>query len=164
MASRLTLRHLYPLSSERVREVFTDRQYVQAKLKAVGGPRAELVSWEQDAHGVTLVLTQAIPEHAMPSFLRAMLSGGLMIRRTETWSDAGGRVHAAVDGAPGTVTGVMRFAPDPAGCALDAELTAEVPVPLVGANAEKIITSNVAALMDKEYQFTLAWLDNLAHP
>jgi hypothetical protein len=161
MASRLTLRHPYPASPERVREVLTDRQYVQAKLQAVGGPRAELVSWEQDAHGVvTFVLHQAVPENSMPSFLRSMLPEGLTIRRTETWSSVGGSVHAVVDGAPGTIIGVMRFAPDPAGCVLDVELTAEVPLPLVGANVEKIITSNVAALLEKEYQFTLAWLDN----
>jgi S1-C subfamily serine protease len=162
MASRLTLRHPYPASPERVREVLTDRRYLQAKLQAVGGPRAELVSWEQDARGVTFVLHQAVPEDSVPPFLRSMLSEGLTIRRTETWSSAGGSVHAVVDGAPGTIIGMMRFAPDPAGCVLNAELTAEVPLPLVGAKVEKIITSNVAALMEKEYQFTLAWLDNPA--
>ncbi|HET9258422.1 MAG TPA: DUF2505 domain-containing protein [Pseudonocardiaceae bacterium] len=164
MASRLALRHPYPFSAERVREVLTDQRYVRAKLAAVGGPRAELVSWEQSTGGVTLVLTQAIPEDSMPSFLRAMLPSGLTIRRTETWNGAGGRVHAVVDGAPGEITGVMRFAPDPAGCVIDAELTAEVQVPLVGAKVEKIVTSNVAALMEKEYRFTLAWMENPVHP
>ena len=160
MASRLTLRYPYPAAPERVREVLTDRRYVQAKLQAVGGPRAEVVSWEQDARGVTFVLRQAVPENTIPSFLRSMLPEGLTIRRTETWSSAGGSVHAVVDGAPGTIIGVMRFAPDPAGCVLNAELTAEVPLPLIGAKVEEIITSNVAAMMEMEHQFTLAWLDN----
>lgn len=158
MASRLALRHRYPVPSERVREVLTDRQYLQDKLRAVGGPGAELASWEQDQRNVTFVLRQSVPEDAMPSFVRAVLSGELTIRRTETWSDAGGSVHAVVDGAPGTITGVMRFEADPAGCALDAQLTAEVPLPFIGGKVEKVITDSVSTLMDNEYRFTLDWL------
>ncbi len=144
--------------------MLTDRQYVQAKLQAVGGPRAELVSWQQDARGVTIVLHQAVPEDAMPSFLRSVLPEGLTIRRTETWSDSAGEVHAVVDGAPGTITGLMRLEPDSDGCALGAQLTAEVPLPLIGGKVEKVITDSVATLMEKEYQFTLAWLRNPANP
>ncbi|MGH3672204.1 MAG: DUF2505 domain-containing protein [Pseudonocardiaceae bacterium] len=158
MPSRLALRHRYPEPEERIREVLTNRQYLQDKLRAVGGPRAELVSWEQDESGVTLVLAQAVPEDAMPSFLRSIMPDGLTIRRTETWSAAGGSVHAVVDGAPGTITGTMRFEPDPDGCVLGAQLTAEVPLPLIGGKLEKVITDSVANLMDTEHRFTLEWL------
>jgi hypothetical protein len=164
MASRLALRHRYPAPPERVQEVLTDQEYLQAKLHAVGGPRVELVSWEQDMRGVTFVLHQAVPNDAMPPFIRAMLPGELTIRRTETWSGSEGHVHAEVDGAPGTITGVMRLEPDPAGCVLDAQLTAEVPVPLIGGKVEKIVTDSIAKLMDTEYQFTLEWLRNPVEP
>jgi hypothetical protein len=164
MASRLVLRHRYPAPPERIREVLTDRRYLQAKLRAVGGPRAELVSWQQDVRGITFVLHQAVPEDAMPSFLRAALPSGLTIQRTETWTDSGGSVHAVVEGAPGTITGVMRFEPDPAGCVLGAQLTAEVPLPLIGGKVEKVITDNVGSLMDTEYRFTLDWLRNSVNP
>jgi hypothetical protein len=160
MASRLALRHRYPAPPERIQEVLTDRQYLQDKLRAVGGPRAELASWEQDERGVTFVLRQSIPEDAIPPFIRAVLSGELTIKRTETWNGAGGTVHAVVDGAPGTITGVMRFEPDPAGCVLGAQLSAEVPLPLIGGKVEKVITDNIGKLMDTEYRFTLEWLRN----
>lgn len=163
MASQLALRHQYPTSPQRMREVLTDRHYLQAKLQAVGGPRAELVSWQQDADGVTVVLHQAVPGDAMPSFLRALLPGDLTIRRTETWHGCRGNVEAVVDGAPGTISGVMRLEPDPDGCLLDGQLTAEVPLPLVGGKVEKIVTDNIATLMETEYQFTLAWLRNPRH-
>lgn len=143
-----------------MREVLTDPAYLREKLRAVGGPRAELVSREQDERGVTVVLRQAVPQDALPSFLRSVLPGDLTIRRTETWTSSGGRVHAVVDGAPGTITGVMRFEPDPAGCVLGAQLTAEVGLPLIGGKVEKIITDNVATLMEAEYRFTLEWLRN----
>jgi hypothetical protein len=164
MASRLALRHRFPASPERIREVLIDRQYLQAKLQAVGGPRAELVTWQQDARGVTIVLHQAVPEDAMPSFLHSVLPDDLTIRRTETWSGFTGEVHAVVDGAPGTITGVMRLEPDPDGCVLGAQLTAEVPLPLFGGKVEKVITDSVARLMESEYQFTLSWLRKSAGP
>lgn len=160
MASRLALRHRYPAPPERIRQVLTDRQYLRDKLRAVGGSRAELVSWEQDERGVTVVLHQAVPDDALPSFLRSVLPGDLTIRRTETWTNSGGSVHAVVDGAPGTVTGTMRLEPDPAGCVLGAQLTAEVGLPLVGGKVEKVITDSVGRLMEVEYRFTLEWLRN----
>lgn len=164
MASRLALRHRYPAAPERIREVLTDREYLQAKLQAVGGPRAELVSWQQDARGITIVLHQAVPEDAMPSFLFSVLPGDLTIRRTETWRGSHGTVHAVVDGAPGTITGAMLLETDPAGCVLGAQLTAEVPLPLIGGKVEKLITDSVGSLMETEYRFTLDWLRNSANP
>jgi hypothetical protein len=160
MASQLALRHRYPESPERMREVLTDQQYLRDRLRTVGGPRGELVSWQRDERGITVVLHQAVPEDAMPSFLRSVLPSGLTIRRTETWNSSGGSVHAVVDGAPGTITGTMRLEPDPAGCILGARLTADVGLPLIGAKVEKLITDNIAALMESEYQFTLQWLRN----
>ncbi|MBV8540926.1 MAG: DUF2505 domain-containing protein [Pseudonocardiales bacterium] len=162
MASRLALQHRYPEPPERIREVLTDREYLRDKLRAVGGPHAELMSWERDERGVTVVLHQAVPEDAVPSFVRAALPGGLTIRRTETWNSSGGSVHAVVDGAPGTITGVMHLEPDAAGCVLGAELTADAGLPLIGGKVEKAITDGVAALMETEYRFTLEWLRNSA--
>lgn len=160
MATRLALQHRYPEPPARMREILTDRQYLRDKLRTVGGPRAEVVSWDRDERGVTVVLSQAVPDEAMPSFLGAMLPGGLTIRRTETWANSHGSVHAVVDGAPGTITGTMRLEPDASGCVLAAELTADVGLPLFGAKVEKIITDNIATLMESEYQFTLGWLRN----
>jgi len=160
MPNRVALQHQYPEPPERMREVLTDRQYLQDKLRAVGGPGAELVSWEQDERGVTVVLHQAVPDDAMPSFLRSVLPSGLTIRRTETWTSSGGSVHAVVDGAPGTITGAMRLEPDPAGCVLGAQLTVEVGLPLVGAKVEKMVADSITTLMESEYQFTLDWLRN----
>ena len=161
MASQLALRHQFPASPERMQEVLTDRGYLEAKLRAVGGPQAKLVSWEQGAQGVTVVLHQAVPGDAMPSFLRSLLPGDLTIRRTEIWRDCSGSVEAVVDGAPGAITGVMQLQSDPAGCVLGAQLTAEVPLPLFGGKVEKVVTDNIANLMETEYQFTLAYLRNL---
>jgi hypothetical protein len=164
MTSRVELRHQYPESPERIREVLTDPDYLRDKMHAVGGAQAELVSREQDEHGVTIVLHHAVPGDALPSFLRSVRPEGLTIRRTETWTSSGGSAHAVVDGVPGTITVGMHLEPDPAGCVLGAQLTAEVSLPLFGGKVEKMIIDNVVKLMDAEYQFTLDWLRDSATP
>jgi hypothetical protein len=162
MVNRVKLQHRYPVPPERIREVFTALDYLSDKLHAVGGPRAELVSREQDEDGVTIVLHHAVPSDVLPSFLRSVRPQGLTIRRTETWSNSGGSVQAVVDGMPGTITVVMQLAPDPNGCVLGAQLTAEVSLPLFSGKVEKMIIDNVAKLMATEHQFTLDWLRNSA--
>ncbi|HZS22211.1 MAG TPA: DUF2505 domain-containing protein [Pseudonocardiaceae bacterium] len=164
MASQLALRHQYPASCEQMWDVLTDQQYLQAKLQAVGGPRAELVSWQRDEHAATMVLNQTVPGGAIPSFLRAMLPGELTIRRTETWRGCRGNVEAAVDGAPGTIAGVMSLEPDGTGCVLGSQITVDVPLPLIGGKVEKLVSDNIASLLETEYQFTLAWLRNPSSP
>jgi hypothetical protein len=158
MVSQLALQHRYPEPPERMREVLTDQKYLRDKLRAVGGPGAELVSWEQEEHSVTVVLHHAVPDDALPSFLRSLLPDDLTIRRTETWGSSGGSLHAMVDGAPGKVTGTMELKPELNGCVFGAELMAEVGLLLGSAKVEKMITDKVATLMETEYRFTLEWL------
>jgi hypothetical protein len=164
MANRVELRHRYPEPPQRIWEVLTDADYLRDKLRAVGGPGAELVCHEQDESGVIIVLHHAVAADALPSFLRSVRPEGLTIRRTETWTSFGGSVHAVVDGMPGTITVVMHLEPDPTGCVLGAQLTAEVSLPLFSGKVEKVITDKVAQLMATEYQFTLDWLRDSAAP
>ncbi|MGH3795614.1 MAG: DUF2505 domain-containing protein [Pseudonocardiaceae bacterium] len=158
MTNRLELRHRYPEPPDRMREVLTDADFLRAKLRAVGGPRAELVSREEDERGITVVLRQTVPASALPSFVRAVMNGDLVIHRIETWTSSAGSVQAEVDGAPGTIGGQMRLEPDRAGSVLTLRLEATVRLPLIGGKVEKNITDSVGKLMDAEYDFTLNWL------
>lgn len=162
MTSRLELRHRYPEPPQRMREVLTDPAFLRDKLRSVGGPGAALVSREESAGCVTVVLHQTVPADALPSFVRAALSGDLTIRRTEIWTGTGGTVHSVVDGAPGTITGEMELAPDTGGSVLRFRIEATVPLPLIGGKVEKSITDGVSKLMDAEYGFTLQWLRRAA--
>lgn len=164
MANRVELRHQYPEPPERIREVLTDADYLRDKLRAVGGPGAELVRREQDERGIIIVLHHAVPGDALPPFLRSARPEGLTIRRTETWTGSSANVHAMVEGMPGTITVVMHLEPDPTGCVLGAHLTTEVLLPLFSGKVEKVITDKVTKLMEVEHQFTLDWLRDSAAP
>jgi hypothetical protein len=158
MTSRLEIRHRYSATPDQLRQVMTDPEYLRAKLSAVGGPGAELVSRKQNGQDVVVVLRQGVPADALPSFVRSFLPGDLTIERTETWTDSGGSVYAEVDGAPGTINGQMRLTPDGGGSVLSLRLEAQVPLPLVGGKVEKVITDSVGKLMETEYGFTERWL------
>src|SRR5262249_43531172 len=160
MASQVVLRHSYPQPPERMWEVLTDENYLRGKLRAVGGPGAELVSRETNEDGVIIVLHQLVPDDALPSFLRAVLPDDLTIRRTETSTSSGGSVEAVINGVPGEIAGSMQLEPDPAGSILAIQLTAQVRLPLFSGKAEKLIADNVSKLLTAEYHFTLEWLHN----
>ncbi|MGH4018157.1 MAG: DUF2505 domain-containing protein [Pseudonocardiaceae bacterium] len=158
MTSRLELRHAYPEPPERMAEVLVDPDYLQAKLREVGGSGAELVSRTERNGKVTVVLRQSVPTDSLPSFVRSLAPVDLRIERTEIWDGTRGRTHAVIGGAPGTISGTMSLDPDGAGSALGARIEADVPVPLVGGKVEKVITDNIGKLMQVEYTFTLDWL------
>lgn len=158
MARRIALQHHYPEPPERMREVLINREYLRDKLRAVGGPGAELVSWERDEHDVTVVLHHAVPEDALPSAVRSVLPDDLTIRRTESWNSSGGNLHAMIDGVPAMVTGTTCLEPGSTGCIHGTQLTAEVNFPLFSAKIETLIIKKVAALLETEYLFTLEWL------
>jgi hypothetical protein len=160
MASRLALQHRYPEPPARIYAVIIDPHYLRDKLRAVGGPDAKLLSREQDERGVTIVLQHGVPAGMLPAFLRSALPRSLIIRRTEIWTSGGGSVYAQMDGAPGSITGTMRLNPDHEGCVLEAELVAEIGLPLLGVKLEKLVTDGIASLLAAEHRFTLQWLRN----
>lgn len=164
MTIRLELRHRYPEPPDRMREVLTDPAFLHAKLREVGGPKAELVSREEDGRGVTILVRQTVPGTELPAVVRAVLPGDVVIHRTETWTGWCGAVQVVVHGAPGTITGEMNIEPAPAGSVVILQLEATVALPLFGGKVEKIIADGVRKLMDTEYDFTLNWLRESATP
>ncbi|MGH3637300.1 MAG: DUF2505 domain-containing protein [Mycobacterium sp.] len=164
MATLVELQHEYAEPPERIREVLTDPEYLCNKLRAVGGPDAELVRREQDDQDVTVILQHSVPSDALPPFLRSTWPEGLTICRIENWTASGASVLAAVDGMPGTITAALNLKSGPTGCVVDTLLTTEVPLPVVGRRIEKIITNKIVELISTEYQFTLDWLRASATP
>ncbi len=160
MTNRVDLRHTYAEPPERIREVLTDPEYLRAKLREVGGPGAELVSREQDEAGaITVVQRQTVPSDWVPDFARSLISGDVVIERTEDWNgDFGATVRAVVVGTPAKITGAMALAPHGDGAVLTMRIEAKVPVPLFGAAVESMITEKISQLMETEHRFTLDWL------
>lgn len=169
MTSRMELRHPYPVPGPRLVALFTDPEFLRAKLDAVGGPGARLLAVRAGeatagtANGaVTVELRQAVPAAALPSVARSLVPGDLAIERTERWTPRGGTVHATVAGAPGEITGQWLLDPAPDGCVLAGRLAVTIGVPLVGGRLERAVLDGLAQLLDTEHRFTLRWLQQSA--
>ncbi|MQA14800.1 MAG: DUF2505 family protein [Pseudonocardiaceae bacterium] len=160
MTDTLELQHTYSESPERMREVLTDPEYLRAKLREVGGQRAELVSRDEDEDGtVTVVQRQSVPADSLPSFAQSLVPGDVTIERTETWTGpGGGPVNAVVVGTPAKISGTMTLRPHRDGVVFALQIQAKVPIPLFSIAVEKMITKNIADVMEVEYRFTQDWL------
>ncbi len=162
MSNQVELRHTYSESPERMREVLTDPEFLRAKLAEVGGPRAELVSREQDEAGtVTIVQRQSVPADSLPDFAKSLFPGDVTIERTETWTGpGGGPVKAVVKGTPAKITGTMALTPRPTsgGATFTLRMDTKVPIPLFNLAVENLINENITRLMEREYEFTTDWL------
>lgn len=165
MTDRVELRHTYAEPPERMREVLTDPEYLREKLREVGGPGAELLSREQDASGaVTVVQRQNVPHDWVPPFARSLISGDVVIERTESWNGSfGGTVRAVIVGTPARITGTMALTQHGKGARLTLRIEAKVSLPLFGGAAEKMMIENVSRLMETEYRFTVEWLADRGH-
>ncbi|WP_127784087.1 DUF2505 domain-containing protein [Rhodococcus sp. X156] len=163
MSRRIEHAATYDRSPQLLHTVLLDEAYWRARVEAVGGPAASLDSVERVDGGVEVRLTQSIPAEHLPSVVRKLRSGDLLVQRIERWGSldgfsASGSFRASVPGTPVTLDGAHALSGDDASTTSRTTGTAKVAVPLVGAKIEKIIAENIAELLVIEQRFTVAWL------
>lgn len=163
MSRRIEHSATYSASPAALHAALTDEDYWRARVASVGGPGATLDAVEAAAGGITVGLTQAIAEQHLPSIVRKLKAGDLIIARTETWgslegSSASGMFTARVAGTPITMRGTHVLSGDATSCTSRTTGDALVAVPLVGGRIEDIIAGNATALLALEQRFTEQWL------
>jgi hypothetical protein len=146
-----------------VHGAFVDPDYWQARISAVGGPGARLEGIDVANGGVEVRLMQAIAEEHLPSIVKKVKSGDLLVERTEIWgaldSDtAAGSFTAAVTGTPIRMRGTHALSGDGTTCTVRTTGAAQVAVPLIGGKIEQVIADNLTALLGLEQHFTEQWL------
>ncbi|MBM7812536.1 DUF2505 domain-containing protein [Saccharothrix algeriensis] len=145
-------------------EVFSalvDETYLRDRLAALGGVGAELVAFTRTDATTSYQLKQGVAADRLPPVARGVLGGDLVIDRAESWTEAGhaGTVEVTLNGVPGRLDGTITLA-DAAGGGSELTLVGQVKVgvPLLGGKLEGLIAEQVALLLDKEAEFTDAWL------
>ncbi|MEU7816768.1 DUF2505 domain-containing protein [Pseudonocardia sp. NPDC049154] len=135
-----------------------DRDLYADRLAAVGGPGAELLSFERDGDRLRVVLRQGVPAGALPASVRRFLAGALVLEREEHWriadERADGEFTLTAAGAPAGAAGTLTIGADPAGSALHIDGEVEVRVPLLGAAIESVVAERALALMTEEMRWT----------
>src|SRR5690606_40560648 len=93
----------------------TDEQALRARLERLGGKHAELREHVVTESGVRYTLSQGIAADKLPSLVRSLHSGDLIVRREHVWTDLGdrdtGTIAAAVSDVPGRLTADAQPAP-----------------------------------------------------
>ncbi|WP_018684807.1 DUF2505 domain-containing protein [Actinokineospora enzanensis] len=157
MTSRIEHRAGFPAPAATVHARLVDQGFLRERLRALGGQDAALVAYTTDGTTVGYTLRQGIPAAKLPSVVRGLVKGDLVVERSETWRPHGdefvGTTAAAVAGVPGEIRGRYRLADTAAGSELRTDAEVKVRIPLVGGKIESVIAEQVRTLLANEAAF-----------
>lgn len=159
MPSRMEHRARFATPADTVHAAIVDPAYLADRLEALGGNNASVVDRTEHNGTVTFRVRQGLAAEHLPSAVRTLLKGDLVVDRTETWNtDKTGTVKATIPGVPGEITGEMRLSSLDSGSEWVTTLSVRVNIPLVGGKLEKSIGEQVVKLLANEAAFTDRWL------
>lgn len=152
----------YP--ADEVYATMVDKEYLTARLEAMGGQGARLLEHRADAESARYSLRHGLSAADLPPFVATFLPGDIVIERTETLrrEEPGrysGDVSVLIRGTPATASGWIRLgdrATGGSGLHVHADIT--VQVPFIGSKIEAIIADQIEKLTDAETSFTFDWL------
>ncbi len=164
MSRRIDYRSSSEYPADDVAAVMLDEEYLRARLERLGGPGAALLEHHlDDGGGGRYRIRHGVDQAALPSFVAALVSGNLVIDRTEGLQrrgpgQYGGEVQVRIPGTPATATGSLVLRDTGARSELHVTADVTVQVPFLGGKIESVIAEQVQLLLAAETAFTLDWL------
>lgn len=163
MSRQIDYRSSSHFAADDVAAVMLDEEYLRARLDQLGGPGARLLEHSVDDTGGRYRIRHGVDEAALPSIVSSLVSGNLVIERTESLRSDGagsyaGDVDVRIPGTPATAVGTLRLADTAAGSELIVRADVTVKVPFLGSKIEAVIADQVQQLLTAETAFTLDWL------
>ncbi len=140
-----------------------DPEYLEARLADMGGARAALLEHHSDDAGARYRLRHGLDAKDLPSMVRNLVPGDIIIERTEIWTRAGsgaydGQARVEIPGTPASAEGGSRLRDSADGSELMVRMSVTVKVPFLGGTIETVIAEQVTKLLAAETAFTLQWL------
>jgi Protein of unknown function (DUF2505) len=166
MSRQIDYRSTSPHSADALYATMVDPDYLRARLEQIGGPGADLLEHAADGKGAHYRMRHGLDAEDLPSVVRRILPGDLMIERSERWTrqDGGrylGDVKVTIPGAPASAAGGMRLRDLPdGGSELNIRADVTVSVPIIGGKIEGIVGEQVQRLLTAETTFTQQWMAN----
>ncbi|MEJ2888600.1 DUF2505 domain-containing protein [Actinomycetospora aeridis] len=168
MSTRLALSRAYPYGVPAFAAALADPEFHRIKLDVDGSGRIEVLAFDRadgpgDTRRIRVVLRQPVPPGQVPSVVERLLSGVLVIERTEEWrlgpQRCDGRARVAVPGTPISAAGTMSVAGDDEGSRLSVDLDITAAVPLLGGGIERSVVTGIRGLTGSEHDRISRWLD-----
>jgi uncharacterized protein YidB (DUF937 family) len=152
-------RAAFAAPAKSVHAAVVDRAFLAERLEALGGANATIVDHTESGGAVTFRVRQGLAAEHLPSVVRTLLKGDLVVDRTETWrGDLAGTVTATIPGVPGEIKGVTRLKDAGEGSEWVTTIEVRVGIPIVGGKLERVIGEQVTKLLANEAAFTAEWL------
>ncbi|CRK60240.1 hypothetical protein [Alloactinosynnema sp. L-07] len=162
MGSRIEHRAGFTRPAAEVHAAFIDRAFLDERLRALGGKNAELLEYTANGAEVTFKLRQGVPGEKLPSIVRTVIKGDLIVERTESWRPDGaafsGSTSATVSAVPGDIKGTFRLVDTAGGSEWSTSGQVKVSIPFVGGKIESVIAEQVTQLLAAEAEFAAEWL------
>ncbi|HEX2130515.1 MAG TPA: DUF2505 domain-containing protein [Actinophytocola sp.] len=162
MARSLEHRSTYPEPVATVYSTLVDEGFLTDRLRAIGGKGAALLDHSRAGDAVTFTLRQGVDAERLPSAVRSVLGGDLVVERTERWRPDGPRYAAdtrvSISGVPGSIQGQSRLGEHGGESLLVVRAEVRVSIPLVGGKLEKVVVEQVTKLLATEAEFAEKWL------
>jgi hypothetical protein len=142
-----------------------DQDYLLGRCEATGSIPLEISVEGSPERGAVVRLRRSVPM-LLPSFAARFAPGGVVVRHVETWSppDAGGgrtaTLTGVVEGAPGSLTGLLRIAREPAGTSYAFRGDLDIPVPVLGGRLARYAAEQLRLGLRAEEEFTRRWLED----
>ncbi|MDD7937980.1 DUF2505 domain-containing protein [Actinomycetospora lutea] len=168
MSTRLALSRAYPYGVPAFAAALADPEFHRVKLDVDGSGRIDVVAFERTGppdgpERVRVVLRQPVPPGQVPVVVERLLSGVLVIERTEEWTLAPGRcegrARVVVPATPIGAEGTMRVVGEDAGSRLSVDLDITAAVPLLGGGIERAVVTGIRGLTGHEHDRISRWLD-----
>ncbi|EME60297.1 DUF2505 domain-containing protein [Amycolatopsis decaplanina] len=162
MASRIEHRSAYSANLATTFEAVAGEAALRARLEQIGGDDAELLEYAPAGDGVRYKLRQGISSDKLPSAVRTLHRGDLIVEREQTWKAAGagytGTATASVSGVPGEITAKTSLTGEGERTTLVNSGEVKVRIPFVGGKLENVIAEQVTKLLEREAEFVAKWL------
>lgn len=157
MATPLAYTATYSHPADALRAALADERYWKDRVEEVGGVLVEFDAAEDRLH-VRMVQTIAAAE--LPGAVTAVRPEGLVVTRTETYTQEGGSFDADVEGVPARVSGTVRLTEQDAAAVAVVDGAAEVGIPLFGKKIEAAVVARLLDMLAAEAEFTDTWITN----
>ncbi len=146
-----------------VYSALVDKAYLTDRLAALGGQNAALLEHHASGDSAVYKLRQGVAADQLPSGVRSILRGDLVVEREETWRLEGGKhvatTRARIPGMPAEITGGARLDETAdGGTAWVTNAEVKVNIPLLGGKVERTVAEQVAKLLAAESEFAGGWL------
>jgi hypothetical protein len=164
MARSIDYRSTLTFPAEQVYAAMTNREYLEARLRELGGPGSALLEHGASPESARYKLRQGVSESDLPPVVGKVVGGNLTIERTETLVRGGagrysGDVDVAIPGAPANAAGTVTLTDQGDGSVFAVHADVTVNVPIFGGKIEEIVAEQVRRLMEAETAFTITWLN-----